>query len=165
VVQDCRGTGDSEPENWDYYMFESEDSYDLVDWITKQPWFAGFIASCGGSYVGQTQWCMATHPAVSAIAPNCSGLGIATNTAHVYMFLNAYALSVGKGEGKTRIPITEMERFFEKETMAGGYFNEPLFRPFSTALMTQFPVLREISPLEAQRWLWRKYCEMSCAQR
>src|SRR5579862_802164 len=24
VSQDCRGTGDSEPDNWDYYMYESE---------------------------------------------------------------------------------------------------------------------------------------------
>src|ERR1700677_307912 len=25
VSQDCRGTGQSEPQNWDYYVFESED--------------------------------------------------------------------------------------------------------------------------------------------
>src|SRR5690242_15647237 len=30
VSQDCRGTGDSEPDTWDYYMFESEDGYDCV---------------------------------------------------------------------------------------------------------------------------------------
>ena len=67
VVQDCRGTGDSEPDHWDYYMFESEDGYDTVEWITRQSWYDGFIGSCGGSYVGQTQWPMATHQAIIAV--------------------------------------------------------------------------------------------------
>src|SRR5688572_18951113 len=30
VAQDCRGTGGSEPDSWDYYMYESEDGYDFV---------------------------------------------------------------------------------------------------------------------------------------
>src|ERR1700730_9026766 len=28
AAQDCRGTGDSEPDNWDYYVYEREDSFD-----------------------------------------------------------------------------------------------------------------------------------------
>jgi len=68
VAQDCRGTGGSEPESWDYYVYESEDGVDCVEWITQQPWYDGFIGSFGGSYVGQTQWCMAQHPAMSTIA-------------------------------------------------------------------------------------------------
>ena len=38
VSQDSRGTGDSEPNSWDYYMFEPEDGYDFVEWISKQEW-------------------------------------------------------------------------------------------------------------------------------
>jgi uncharacterized protein len=165
VSQDCRGTGDSEPNSWDYYMFDSEDGYDLVDWISKQEWFGGFIGSCGGSYVGQTQWCMATHPAMSATVPQVSGLGIAFNTAHVYMFVNTYARSVGKGEDKVAVSLYDMERLFEKETMAGGYFNEPLHRPFSEALLTRFPNLREMPPSKAKRWLWEHYAALPSAQR
>jgi predicted acyl esterase len=165
VSQDCRGTGDSEPDGWDYYMFESEDGYDLIDWVSQQDWCDGFIGSFGGSYVGQTQWCMATHPAMSTIAPAVSGLGIAINTARLYMFLNAYAHSIGKGEGKVAVHFTEMERLMENETLAGGYFNEPLHRPFSEALLARFSNLREPPPSEAKRWLWEHYCAMTCAQR
>ena len=51
VSQDCRGTGSSEPDRWDYYMFESEDGYDLIEWVTRQDWFGGFIGSCGGAFL------------------------------------------------------------------------------------------------------------------
>lgn len=165
VSQDCRGTGDSEPDSWDYYMYEAEDSYDLIEWISKQSWFGGFIGSCGGSYVGQTQWCMATHPAMSTLVPSVSGLGIAVNTAHLYMFINAYAHVVGKGEDKVSVHVTEMERMFEKETMAGGYFNEPLHRPVRPALLERFPQLCELTASQAMRWLWERYCAMTGAQR
>ena len=92
ISQDCRGTGDSEPDNWDYYMYEREDSLDFVEWILRQKFFNGFIGSCGGSCTfAQTQWCMAMHPHMTAIAPEVGGLGIAFHTAHYYMFLNAYS--------------------------------------------------------------------------
>jgi len=165
VAQDCRGTGGSEPDHWDYYMFESEDSFDLVEWITKQRWFDGFIGSFGQSYVGQTQWCMATHPAMSTFVPGVSGLGVAVNTAHLHMFLNAYARSVGKGEENIVVHLTDMERMFEKETMAGGYFSEPLHMPFSEQLLAAFPQLRSLSPSAANKWLWKTYSLMPSAQR
>src|SRR5262249_40680723 len=76
VSQDCRATGASEPDSWDYYVYESEDGYDLVDWMSRQDWFGGFIGACGGSYVGQTQWQMAMHPVMSTIVPEVSGLGV-----------------------------------------------------------------------------------------
>lgn len=164
VSQDCRGTGDSEPDSWDYYVFESEDSIDLVEWISKQPWFGGFIGSFGSSYAGQTQWCMAAHPAMSAIIPTMSGLGIAGNTARLYMFINAYARTVGKGENKVSVNSTEMERLFEKETMAGGYFNEPLNTPLSPVLLA-YPKLRGLDHSAAKRWLWQEYCDLTCAER
>lgn len=165
VSQDCRGTGESEPDSWDYYMYESEDGYDLIEWISKQVWFDGFVGSCGGSYVGQTQWCMATHPAMSATVPQVSGLGLARNTAHLYMFINAYAYAVGKGTDKTPVPITEMERVYEKETLAGGYFNELLHEPFSGEILSRFPNLRALPPSKAKQWLWEHYCALTSAQR
>lgn len=166
VSQDCRGTGDSEPESWDYYVYEAEDGVDCIDWVTRQPWFGGFIGSVGSSYVGQTQWCMALHPAMSTIVPTVSGLGVAVNTAHLYMFLNAYARTVGKGEDKTTMPLYEMERVFESETIAGGYFNEPLHRSLWPAeLLAQHPDLRVMSPSQAQRFLWERYCAMTGEER
>jgi predicted acyl esterase len=167
VSQDCRGTGDSEPDSWDYYMFEAEDGYDLVEWIGQQDWYGGFIGSFGGSYVGQTQWPMATHPAMSTIVPHVSGLGIASNTAHLHMFINGYARAVGKGEHKlaAAVSASEIERLIEAETMATGYFNEPLHRPLSEAVLARFPTLRTIQPTQAKRWLWEHYCGLKGAAR
>lgn len=165
VVQDCRGTGDSEPDSWDYYVYEREDSYDLVDWVVKQFWFQGFVASCGGSYVAEVQWCMSHHPAMSAIAPEVGGLGIGFHTARHHMFMNAYARSVGKGTDKVGVSYQDLEREMLQETLAGGYFNEPLHQPFSDALLERYPQLRSLPPLPAKRWLWEKYSMLGPAQR
>lgn len=81
------------------------------------------------------------------------------------MFVNAYARSVGKGEGKVSVHYTEMERLMVEETMAGGYFNEPLHQPFSEALLSRYPELCTLPPSQAKRWLWEQYCALPCAQR
>lgn len=165
VAQDCRGTGGSEPDSWDYYVYESEDGYDFVEWVTRQAWYGGFIGSIGGSYEGQTQWPMAMHPSMSAIVPTVSGLGIAMNTVHLYMFINTYALTIGKGADKVAVPYNQMERVFEKETMAGGYFNEPLHKPLPEDLLESYPNLRNMPPAEARRWLWEHYASLSSKER
>jgi predicted acyl esterase len=145
VCQDCRGTGDSEPESWDYAVYEREDSFDFVEWITNQPWFDGFLGSCGGSYLAQTQWCMAMHPRMSSIVPEVGGLGVAFRTARKHMFYHAYARSVGKGADKVPVSYRELEREMLEETLSSGYFNEPLS--------------------QANRCLWQHYCTLGPAQR
>jgi uncharacterized protein len=165
IAQDVRGTGESEPDSWDYYMYEPEDGFDLIEWVTKQDWFDGFVGSCGGSYVGQTQWSMSLHPRMTTIVPEVSGLGVAVNTAHFYIPFNAYARSVGKGEGKTSVSYHELERLMVAETLTGGYFNERLHEPFSEALLARYPELHHAPPLEAKRWLWKCYCSLSSAKR
>jgi uncharacterized protein len=165
VAQDCRGTGGSEPDFWDYYLREPEDSYDLIEWITHQDWYDGFIGSTGGSYVGQTQWCMARHPAMSAIIPEVSGLGIAINTVHLHMFLNAYAKSMGNSADLQDVSYEDLEGIMLDETLATGYFNEPLFRPLPEAMLRRLPELAELSPYAAQQRLWAYYCSLTDADR
>ena len=165
VSQDCRGTGKSEPDSWDYYVREPEDSYDLIDWITHQDWFDGFIGSTGGSYVGQTQWCMAMHPAMSAIVPEVSGLGVGINTLHLHMFLNAYAKSMGNGDDILDVSYEDLEGIMLDETLATGYFNEPLYQPLPDAVLKRVPELAELSPYAAQQRLWAYYCSLTCADR
>jgi hypothetical protein len=165
VSQDCRGTGGSEPDFWDYYVREPEDSYDLVEWITHQDWSDGFIGSTGGSYVGQTQWCMAMHPAMSATVPEVSGLGVGINTLHLHMFMNAYARSMGNGDDILDVSYEDLEGVMLDETLATGYFNEPLHRPLPDTVLKRVPELAGLSPFAAQRRLWAYYCSLTCAGR
>lgn len=165
VIQDCRGTGESEPEIWDYYIYESEDSFDCVQWLSQCSWFSGFIGGCGGSYVGQTQWGMSTHPLMTTIVPEVSGLGIARNTAHLHMFCNAYARSVGKGRDKLPNSYKDLEREMLPETLAGGYFNRPMRTEFAYGVLDQNPALASMDLPEVQQFLWREYCQMSAAER
>lgn len=165
VSQDVRGTGDSEPDGWDYYMYEPDDSYDTVEWISSQSWFNGFIGACGGSYDGQTQWCMSRHPKMTAIAPEVSALGIAGNSVNNYMVLNAYAKSVGKGKGKVNTHYLRLEREMLPETLSGGYFNPPLLEPVPDRVLQIYPELLGMSPSRQKMWLWTTYCGMSCGER
>ena len=165
LSQDCRGTGQSEPDTWDYYLFEPEDSVDLVEWATRQAWFDGFLGACGGSYLAATQWCMAVHPSMSTIVPEVGGLGIAFNSARYYMFLNAYARSVGKGVGKLKVAHQDLEHQILQETLSAGYFNEPLNRPLPDALLSRFQNLRMLPPFQAKQWLWEHCCALPPTQR
>jgi uncharacterized protein len=160
VSQDCRGTGDSEPDSWDYYIYEAEDGIDFIDWVAHQSWYNGFIGSFGSSYVGQMQWCMARHPCMSTVVPEVSGLGFAVNTARLHMFCNAYATSVGKGAHRLSISYDERERQMLGETLATGYFNEPLHVPIAEPVLARYPELRDLTPAEAKRRLWQHYCEL-----
>jgi predicted acyl esterase len=71
VRVDVRGTGRS---GGDYrYMDEAEqrDLYDIIDWITKQPWSSGKVGGIGQSYYARMQWFMGIggHPGLACIAP------------------------------------------------------------------------------------------------
>ena len=165
VSQDCRGTGGSEPDFWDYYIREPEDSWDLIEWITHQDWYGGFIGSTGGSYVGQTQWCMAMHPAMSATVPEVSGLGVGINHLHLHMFVNAYARSMGNGDDILDVSYEDLEGIMLDETLATGYFNEPLYKPLPDAVLKRVPELPGLSPSAAQQRLWAYYCSLTNADR
>jgi predicted acyl esterase len=165
VAQDCRGTGDSEPNAWDYYMYEPDDGLDLIEWVRQRDWFDGFIGAFGSSYLAQTQWCMGMHPCMSTIVPEVSGLGVAVNTAHLHMFVNAYARSAGKGADKLPVPYTELERLMLEETLAGGYFNESLNVPLPEIVLESHPDLHDLPPHDARRKIWERYCSWPCAQR
>ena len=129
AAQDLRGTGGSEPEGHDFYIFEPEDGYDFVEWISAQSWCDGFIGSDGISYVGQVQWPMATHPKMTTIVPGVSGLGVGVKTANLHMVINALARTIGKGEDKVELPFWALEPLILDETLSTGFFNEPVVSP------------------------------------
>lgn len=67
VVQDCRGTGNSQGVMAPYNN-EGQDGYDTIEWITAQKWCNGRVGMVGGSYVGAVQW--------QAAAENPQGLAV-----------------------------------------------------------------------------------------
>ena len=61
VLQSVRGTAGSggvfEP-----VINEAPDGADTVEWLRRQPWFTGWFATIGQSYLGSTQWALLTDP-------------------------------------------------------------------------------------------------------
>lgn len=55
LAVDMRGRGDSEGE-FSPFGTEPEDGHDIVEWIARQPFCDGKVATNGHSFVGYTQW-------------------------------------------------------------------------------------------------------------
>jgi putative CocE/NonD family hydrolase len=74
VVQDLRGTGDSEGELLPW-RDAAEDGIDTLDWIVKQGWSNGRVGTFGCSALGETQLVLAAsnHPAHRAMIPSGAG--------------------------------------------------------------------------------------------
>jgi len=58
VMQDCRGRFDSEGE-FEKYVNEAEDGFDMFEWLVQQPWCNGKIGTMGLSYGAHTQCALA----------------------------------------------------------------------------------------------------------
>jgi putative CocE/NonD family hydrolase len=58
VLQACRGTDGSGGSH--SYFAEAQDGGDTAAWIADRPWFDGNLGSYGGSYMGFTQWALAS---------------------------------------------------------------------------------------------------------
>ncbi|MCX7399713.1 MAG: CocE/NonD family hydrolase [Planctomycetales bacterium] len=73
VIQDCRGTRESEGVLAPYNN-EGQDGFDTIEWITRQAWCSGRVGMMGGSYVGAVQWQAAVEypPGLAAIAPQAT---------------------------------------------------------------------------------------------
>jgi putative CocE/NonD family hydrolase len=65
-----RGKGNSEGEIAPFET-DGDDAYDIIDWLSRQPWSNGEVGMCGGSYLGFTQWAALKkpHPALKTIVP------------------------------------------------------------------------------------------------
>jgi putative CocE/NonD family hydrolase len=61
VIQSCRGTGGSGGE-LEPFRGEAADAQATVAWLRRQEWFNGALGTIGASYLGYTQWALATDP-------------------------------------------------------------------------------------------------------
>lgn len=74
LVQDLRGTGDSEGEFLPW-RDAADDGAATLDWIARQPWSTGKVGTFGCSAMGETQFVLArkNHPAHAAMIPSGAG--------------------------------------------------------------------------------------------
>lgn len=72
VLQACRGTDGSGGAH--SYFAERPDGRATADWVAQQPWFDGSLGTYGGSYMGFTQWALASTepPYLKAMAVGLS---------------------------------------------------------------------------------------------
>ncbi|WP_278352204.1 CocE/NonD family hydrolase [Chryseobacterium gleum] len=78
VVVNTRGKRNSNDAN-NPFEHESQDLYEVIDWVSKQPWCNGKVGMIGGSYLGFSQWAAVkkVHPALKTIVPQVAvGIGI-----------------------------------------------------------------------------------------
>ncbi len=90
VVEDLRGTGDSEGELVPYRA-GTTDGAATLDWIAAQPWSNGRVGSFGCSALGESQYVMARsrHPALRAMIPLGAG-GAVGSAAGRYGYFGVY---------------------------------------------------------------------------
>ncbi len=73
VTQDCRARFGSEGDGYDPLFQEVEDGYDTVGWAARQSWSNGRVGTTGQSYMGATQYTLATNnplpPHLQTMAP------------------------------------------------------------------------------------------------
>jgi uncharacterized protein len=69
---DARGAGHSEGKIAHWGVQEAEDIYDVINWLSKQPWCNGSVTMAGNSWLAISQINFASrlkHPALKALAP------------------------------------------------------------------------------------------------
>jgi uncharacterized protein len=59
VIQSCRGTGGSGGE-FEPFVNEAADGQAVLGWLRQQEWFTGVLGTVGASYLGYTQFALAT---------------------------------------------------------------------------------------------------------
>jgi uncharacterized protein len=99
VAMDERGTGASFG-TLRYGKATLGDMRELVDWVVKQPWSNGRVASIGTSYEGTTAELLAAtgHPAVRAVAPLFSDYDYYTDLIRPGGILNDWGMRVFRDE-------------------------------------------------------------------
>jgi putative CocE/NonD family hydrolase len=70
LIQSCRGTAGSGGE-FRFARHEHDDGLATIEWIKRQDWFSGELATLGASYLGFVQWCVAADagPELKAMVP------------------------------------------------------------------------------------------------
>lgn len=176
VVQDCRGTWQSEG-SFSPYFQEAEDGADTIAWAAAQAWSNGAVGTMGASYYGATQWLAAGEApaALKAMAPfittdqyyekwtyqgGAFQLGFILQWASATFAVGEAARRLGRGEAT---PALLGEAIAAADGVAERYWHVPL---------NALPELAELAPYVAD-WLahpayddyWRAIAPASATRR
>lgn len=113
ITAETRGKRNS-PDPIEPYEHEVDDTYEVIDWISKQPWSDGQVGMYANSYCGYAAWAATKklHPALKTIAPSAAnnpgdGLPMENN---VFLFVNyAWAFYV------TNNKLLDDETYFDRK--------------------------------------------------
>ena len=113
VTAETRGKRNS-PDPVEPYEHEVDDTYEVIDWISKQPWSDGQVGMYANSYCGYAAWAATKklHPALKTIAPSAAnnpgdGLPMENN---IFLFVNyAWAFYV------TNNKLLDNETYFDRK--------------------------------------------------
>jgi putative CocE/NonD family hydrolase len=122
VLQSCRGTGGSGGE-FEPFRDEAADGQATVAWLRRQEWFNGALGTIGASYLGYTQWALATEP-----PPELGALVVQVGSDDFQQFLypggafaleatltgTAAMLSMQRGFGRFLLAVTRLLRHHRK---------------------------------------------------
>ena len=130
------------------YEHDGKDAWDVIDWISRQPWSNGAVGMFGGSYNGFTQWAAAKslHPALKTIVPyvaNRPGMGLPMEN---NIFINPnYQWAFYVGNNKTLDAAVNDDRARFNKMQSAWWERGLAYRSIDQADGTPNPML--------QRWL------------
>ena len=135
VIQDCRGRGNSEGV-WEPFRDDAADGFDTVEWIGRQPWCTGRVATFGGSYGGWTHWALAPNSSrfLRAMVPLVPFGNTYENVAYSGGAL-MLGLTMGWGEAVGGVG-------FGPDQVRKSYFHLPL-QTFTSQFPKEVPYIRD----------------------
>lgn len=162
VVQDVRGTGESEGE-FRFFTGEAADGYDAVRWAATQPWSDGNVGMFGDSYLGLSQLLAAQErpEGLRAIAPSMApgsyrGIVYDGDVVTLDKILTVAAVALAVDELKRRIRLGTAEPSAEPEYLAGlgfpDHFPERMRELAERLPLSDQPHFAHLVPLYAQ-WM------------
>lgn len=148
VVADVRGKRLS-PDTLAPYEHEQQDVYEVIDWVSRQPWCNGQVGMYGGSYSGFAQWAALkhrVHPALKTIVPYVAGIPGMGLPMENNVFINAnYEWAFYVGNNKYLDAAANNDRARWRDLQARWYAAGTAYRRIDSVDGTPNPWLR--------RWL------------
>jgi uncharacterized protein len=111
------------------YEYDGRDCYDVIEWITQQPWSNKQVGMRGGSYNGFTQWAATKklHPALKTIVTSASvapGLDVpmTNNVSMSFIFPWIYYVSNNRFLDETDYRSPQWQEWYAKWYTQGASY-------------------------------------------